>query len=1328
MRLKALLTYIIVTVLLHIQSGWSEAYLYTRYTSENGLCNNHVHDIVQDTDGFIWIGTHYGISRFDGQRFTNFLQEDYPSMQRNDIYHTFLIEKGDVAFAGSKGTITYYNKDKDVFNAIPIGDSILYDDITGFCLSEGESIITTSKGIYALNKTTNRYAQILPVMNESHTLEAIKDKYGRYWIGTFNGVTVMNGDGQVDEDLACLKNLGQMVNNIVALSEEKWLLCSSIGSTWMVTLSNKGKLINIDKINTPFKGISEVMVDSDGTIWIGTSGSGLWNITLSNENFNFNKITPPVIYQNETEKITALTKDRQGNIWIGTQSSGLFKIRKVSSIGNLSSSDIGLNKMCGSAFCETSNGDLFFGTDGQGIFVLDSSYLIKKHITIADGLPCNNILSMQQTHLGIACSFWGGEIIYLDPVTYAIHRETYPDLNKPSNMIKNLLVDNKQRLWACTAGDGIYQGSCNGSWKRIPLENQQLMDSHPDLWINQVKQAPNGSIWIISSRTIWMSHGDRMEPLFPDIDNVPSHNPLQMYAGAHNAKGDFFVASNKGIIHFSADGKKHDFLDFIPTGSYKSIDITSDGTIWTSGSNGILSIQYEKQEYEQQRIEIKDRDFFTACASYISADHKIYFGNNDGFICIQNHQSDDFTDPTILWDELYIQGEKVKPGTNTLPLPLHNTNHLELSHAQTNIKLSFNIIDFSNQESYLSQYRIVPLDEEWTSLEHNREIAINHLSAGDYTIEIQFKKNHIPVNKTLTLDITVTPPWWFSWWFSIICALLFISLIALFIYIRFRNINKQKKILEKMVKERTVELKNANQSLQEQKKEIAEQNEILLHTLKDKDRLISIVAHDLKNPMFAIVCTLDDIIKRKRKKQDTEGNMLSSVYQSALSLQHEMINLLNWATNKEQEPEILIREINVLEIVQEVTSLLNNMALKKQIEIVINHQLSHLSIADARMVSTIIKNILSNAIKFSLPGQLIHINLSEKNHETWVEIKDSGRGMSQEQLDQLIAGTLKSTNGTQNETGHGLGFKIIKEFVEKNNGSLQINSQLGQGTSLIFSLPLSDTILPQQESDTQRKTKGENNINIDTTLLKDKSILIVDDDPLLLLHLKKTLEPYVSVHLASDGLEGLEKAKDVMPDLTISDIDMPQMDGLEMYEQMRTNRLTSHIPLLFISANNNDDMRLCGLSSGAIDYITKPFDDQELIIKICNFLTAIKKQQIQFMIESQSDNISNSTEPNPLLKQLLNIIKENYSNPDLSFEEIARLLGMSKSTLFRRLKSLTDKTPMEILSDYRLSEAKKLLEKQQANVSEVAYRVGFNDPQYFSKKFKETFGISPSKL
>jgi CheY-like chemotaxis protein/anti-sigma regulatory factor (Ser/Thr protein kinase) len=455
----------------------------------------------------------------------------------------------------------------------------------------------------------------------------------------------------------------------------------------------------------------------------------------------------------------------------------------------------------------------------------------------------------------------------------------------------------------------------------------------------------------------------------------------------------------------------------------------------------------------------------------------------------------------------------------------------------------------------------------------------------------------------------------------------------------------------------------------------------------------------------------------------------NNIYHSATTLQNEMLQLLDWASEGQYEIAVTPKNIDAQKLIKDIIGLLNGLMREKKIKANLNCNVSHHVLADDKILSTIMRNIITNAIKFSPANGSIEIDITEADGFITIKTSDSGAGMSRDKVESIMNGTAKSTLGTNNEKGYGLGFKIIKDYVEKSDGKLIVESKPGEGTSVSVVLKSSDVKVENRLKSVL--SDGNRNIVIDKKLLEGKSILVIDDDPLILLHLKTLLDQYVQVFTASNGEEGVNVAKKQIPDLVVSDIDMPGMNGFEMYQKLKENLHTADIPLIFLSAKSDVESRFSALSNGAIDFINKPFDDTELIAKICNIIICLKKIQTQFLInklnnEEPGDEEANA--PNPLLQQLMTVIEENYVVASFSFEDIAKALGLSKSTLTRRLKTMTDKTPVEILSEFRLNKAKIMLEKSEESVSEVAYKVGFNDPLYFSKKFKEAFGVSPSKF
>lgn len=1298
--------------------SYAGQYVFTHYSSKDGLSSNYIHDIAQDRNGFIWIATHFGISRFNGTTFHNFLSTDYPSMYRDDIYHAFVMKHGAVTFGSSKGTIVSYNNRQDNFTDYAPTDSF-YHDITGYTLClDGEELVSTSAGVYTYCENAGKL-QFLPVVPKGTAVyEVFKDRWQHYWLGLNRGVALYNRTGEKVNGFEALERINEQINNICQLDKNTLLLCSTTGSLWRVTCTEDGQIQELKKIDTPFKNISEICTDN-ADIWIGTSGSGLWKGICQNGTFSFERCMPINRDDSDVRKISALYKDADGNIWVGTQNTGLWCITPARQSAVTISSSLGIPMVTGTSFYENSRKEILLGTDGQGLFLLDSLYNIKQHLTDNERLSANSILSITPFNDKCVLSYWGGEISQLDPVFLQNKKLPFLGIDHPSQTAKFATTAPNGEIWACMSGDGVYVHKAGKGWSKLHLMN--------DKWVNHVcfsKQAA----WVTTTRTIWRIDKDgQCTALFPDTEKEPTHNPTELHQCAVDEQGNCYAATSNGIYHCPANGNRFEKLGFLPQGVYCSILYDPDGQFWTSGTNGILTFKAKEQTYchELDALSGYDQNFYIPRAIYKDHHNQFYFGTKQGFVVLNNSIKNTPTSPYTEWSELYSRGTKVSVNSSgLLPVSLSSTHQLELAYNQTDIGLKYDIVNLKANNPIKAFYRINGLDTTWVPVGSDQTIKITHLPEGDYLLEVQlFSKGRQLPNSRLQMGILVSPPWWRTWWFYTLLALSIAASALLYFRRHIRNITRQKKELEQKVAERTLELSEANLSLQQREKEVELQNELLHNALKEKDQLVSIVGHDLKNPMFSIVSTLEHLL---RDKEEKDNPLLRQVYHAAAVLQGQLLKLLDWANENRITATCDIRQTDINEILAEVSAQARGMLEDKKINLSTLTDVTHYVLADPRMLSTIIRNLLTNAIKFSPEGSPILLKAVETDELVRVSVCDKGIGMSEDTIEKLRNGMRTTSLGTSSEKGYGLGFGIIREFVKQNKGTLNIKSAPGEGTTIEIDFLRTEQTLEKKANHLPEAPKPA--IEADKELLAGKTILVVDDDALILLHLKTLLSEYVNVLTADNGQEGLLLAKNSIPDLILSDVDMPVMNGMEMFDALRENSQTSNIPFLFISAINEEALRIRGLARGAIDYIPKPFNEQELIMKACNVLSVLKKQQLTVLLEAMNGEVEKTVEVNPLLEQLLEVVRTHYQEPGYSFDDMANALGMSKSTLTRRLKSLTDKTPVEILAEFRLNKAKQLLLSGNATVSDVAYAVGFNDPLYFSKKFKEAFGCPPSKI
>ncbi|MBO4332446.1 MAG: response regulator [Paludibacteraceae bacterium] len=1306
-------------LLVSLSSVGAERVLFAHYTVEDGLSSNSVNSVCQDTAGFIWMATRYGVSRFDGVNFKNHNSSTDTAILKNDINYTFLLPNGKPTFSSSNAVLFSYNDKTGQFEDISsfLPDNKYNYDIKNFTIEhDGRGLLSTACGIYLFDKHNGQFKKVESDYN-NNILDVCTDKFGRYWVGNYNGWLILDKNGQIMPQTVVK---GGLVNDLFNLDNNHILICSTAGPMWLAELSNEADAPLLRKVNAPFNYVTAVVRDHNGYLWMGTLGDGLWKCRFNGKDFTYDKVVPLNAPEDALNKISSLFVDKAGNIWVPTQSSGVWRTTSVDGYAYVKSKDVGFPVAVGASFCATDDGNLLMGTDGLGLYLFDHHLQVKRSIA---GLSSNCVLTIIKEGSDYLIGYWGGKTNRLNLKTGRLSTLNYNGITNPRFTTKNICRTDDGTLYVSVAGDGIYCGKGN-KWERLVLTDSS-MNNYPDLWLEGSCQKPDGTIRMYSARTIWSNRSGHFKPILPDADKSLLSNPLHVNHCVADADNYLYAATNKGLLVFDPNDANLGALTYVPNGEYASVIFDSNGMLWASGSNGILAIDTKHKTYQpvMPARALPSLDYFTGRACLLAETGNIFFGCKDGFVCVQPKVRANTQVEYMAFSQLRIHGEAVPTGSKLLPVPLKELDELKLAYSQNLFTLDFDLVDFSFTNRFIPKYRIPEIDTSWIELGNKRTIDVGFLPSGNFRIELAAFSGDKPA-KIITLPVSVSPPWWQTGWFYALAVLFLLGLFFAFYRIRMRRLNAYRQELQQLVDERTADLNHANKRLAVQKTKIEEANQSLLASLKQKDQLVAVVAHDLKNPMFAIVSALRRLLTNVYAPAE-QHRLLVKIADESEKLQSQMVNLLQWANGEATLSAFHPTAVDANILVEEAISLLKGLADEKEIALSQTGHIKFKTFADARMFSTIIRNLLTNAIKFTRKGGRVSVNVEENDNETVIKVVDQGVGMSPETTARLLSGSnVASTSGTEQEQGFGFGFKIVLDYIKKNRGNLHIDSTEGKGTTVEVVLPRCE----EEVIDPVKKTTSVG-VSINKELLSGKTILVVDDDELILDHIGSLLSPFVEVLKAHDGAEGYAMAQAHVPDLVISDVDMPNLDGLEMYTKMGTNLLTSNIPLLFLSAKTDNSVKLKGLSIGAIDYIAKPFADDELLVKICNFLLWQQKLQLKALTKTYGGEETTSTDAvNPLLEKIISLVKENYSNPLYSLTDFVRELGMSKATLSRRLKSITDKTPIEILNEYRLNMSKKLLEEGQMSVSDVAYAVGFNDPSYFSRRFKECFGNTPKSV
>lgn len=1299
-----------------LSEGDKEYARFEHFTTREGLSSNRVFSLAQDSTGFVWVATDFGLDRFDGINFKHYQKKDYPKMKRNEVMYVEHIGHDQILAAGPYGVFIEYDKAKDDFsNIMPKElDSIALIQIKGVHTSRtGERYLFANGGIFHYNAQSGHYDSHFEA-HDSLRIDFINtlfiDDQKRFWIGSINHLEILDEKGHKVKSFGQEENCGY-VTTILPIAPNKVAIAFQNNQLWIVETQSSSPSI-LQKITLPFNTVMNMLRTSDGRFWFATDGDGLWFTDDEiSPSAHFKNLVPYGELQAEMKKIYAIKEGIDGGIWFGTQNSGIWYYNRKSDECVIFSGDIGLPTEVCSSFEEGEDGTLYVGTDGNGLYAISPD---REKITHYN-LPGNNITGLNRQGDHILTSTWGAGLLDFDINSGKASPMTPQGIEHPVPMYFS--VGSKEGLrWACTANDDLYFKKEN--WSKLELRD----DSFPNIgskWTSKIIPGEKNSLWVLSTNMLWQIKDGMIHAIHPELYFEQPNDPLFVFDADSDEEGNLFTTSNHGVFRFSKDGKEVERLDFLPDYSQRIIKRDTKGQFWTASFDGIIHFDYNKKTFAHLPGDYEDiaKSFFYIKASFRDSKGRIYFGTNGGFYTFDpNHVDPDMSIHHLRFAELFITRKKIEPGTSVLEKGrLSELKQLTLQHGMTDISIVVDVIDHAKFNKAKIRYRLVGLQEDWIEIGTQRQINFNHIPTGDYTLEVEaFRPFLKECERSISLKITVLPPWWSTWWFRTFIALLVLAGLFLLFRRRLQKLEQEQVILQKRVDERTSELKEA---------------------LQDKDRLISVIAHDLKNPMFAIVGALETWKNKGKELGERETEQLvQETYDSSITLQREMLNLLDWAKSKRDEIICHPREIDLKYVVNNVVLLLKGMMEDKKITLSQSHDLSHYAIADSRMMGTVVRNLLSNAIKFTPKNGTIQIRSWQEGNQISLEIVDSGVGMDAEQIARLQSGeNVTSTAGTENEKGTGLGFRICQDYIQRNNGTILLSSEKGKGTTVHITLPAST----QEMTEGTPQPANTAQINIDRSILEGNTILIVDDDPLICNNIKNILSEYVQTLVAKDGQEGLQLAETHQPDLILSDVDMPTMNGIEMSKALALSGRTKGVPILFISANNEESDRLTGLLSGAIDYIAKPFSQSELLLKIYNLLNIRKEQQkrllTELMIKGEHTPEQESEQEekiNPFLKTFLEVVEEKHVESQITIEDLAQAMAVSQPTLNRKIRSLTGKTPLEVLNEYRLNHALRLLQDSSSddNVADVAYSVGFNDPSYFTKKFRDFFGYLPSQV
>lgn len=1310
------------------------------FTVENGLSSTLINNLYQDSRGNIWISTGYGLNKYDGAKFVKYISEvsDSTTLLSNNVYYVF--ENADSLFVLSTGGLQVYDYSTDSFRTLLYSGNG-YNNKCIIKRKDGTILIGTSGyGIKILDITPDGEVHALDFKEkykDYYINSIVEDNSGNLWIGTeYNGLICI--DSKNNE--TCYKQIcGENINSVNICSLD------SIGNVYISSVAN-GVYV-YDKDNTAFKKIYSTnypltsIVQRGDIMLLGTDGDGIISYdTISG------KISKAEMLISEMDisssKVHSIVIDNYDNMWVGVLQKGVVffpaKTNKFGYIGCRSTLKNSIGDKCITSICDDGKGNFIVGTDNDGIYVLDSYYNQISHLS-----PRSSSLNAPYT---VMCMYrdsrdrvWVGS--YLKGLSYLsensfnyISFEKYGFHN--ADRIYSIVEDDNERLWIGTMGSGLYYIDLNSSLKVNDIlytEGRKLsVNDGTNQWISSLYYSTSGYLYIGTvdgARCLDLKKGE-----YITHSSVLTGNSVNSIN--QDSDGNVWIGTIDGIRVFDCNLSSlvcsYSTEDGLPSNNIASIVNDALGNIWVSTNLGIAKFDSKTGKFNSFRNSdgLYNNEFSKGASYYDGCN--IYFGGTNGIVYFH---PDDIRmvsfESKIRFTDFYLNGEAINSKTksgryNVLKKNNINDSYIELAYNDNSFTIEFASDNYAIPHNFEYSMNNGP----WNSLQPGTSrVSFSNLPVGKYSFNVRNKSEGI-VSSSNILYITIHPAWYASFVAKLIYLLLFVSLVLFVLHqIKLRYL-ANKKMLEHKLRE------DANEA---------------------KLQFFINIAHEIRTPMSLIISPLHRLIS---SDGDYHRQKDYSIMERNAERILTLVNQLMDARKIEKgQMKLMFSEIDLVSYIRDTVDIFSYQAGIKGVKLNILPEKERLNAwIDPNNFDKIILNLLSNSFKHVPENGVINVYISTGNDidtipplDKYIEItvEDNGTGIEENEIGHIFERFYQIAADDSGKNGTGIGLHLAMSLTKLHHGSLTVkNNTPLPGCSFTLRIPLgrlhlkdeeivdnrSQYLLKKSLQPTSVHTLVENNTpDINKQQNRKKyTILIADDDNEITDYLAKCFDSSYRVIICRDGKEAIDTISSSLPDIVLTDVMMPRMDGISLLKKIKQNIHTNHIPVVLLTALNSDEDNIEGLSSGADAYLTKPFNIDIVTTTIDNLLKGREILKNNFSGNQEQEHnmvyIKPESADDKLMKKVMSAINRNIGNPDLNVEMIANEVGISRVHLYRKLKELTNQSTRDFIRNTRLKQAEALLmSDKDYNISEIALLVGFSNTTYFSNSFKDLYGMSPSK-
>lgn len=1340
------------------------------------LTQNTVTSIIQDKHGFLWIGTRGGLNKYDGINMVTYEYElDEPGgLESGYVWTMFEDSKGRLWIGTFGGGLHQYDELNDSFKTYK-NDS---DDINSISNNSITSIFedhlnnlwigTAAGGLNMLLEEAGNFIHYKQNKDDPFSLShnyvtgITEDKEGNLWVGTWGG-----GLNLLDMKFSRFIHYANEPKEENSLSSNiiRSMTSDKDGNLWLATQNGVNKIAygangryNIERVainnlidGQEFNIVLAVLKDSQGRLWVGFENGGIAVLDKNLkqlEHFTHNTRQDFGLVSNS---IWSLYEDRMGTIWIGTFNQGLLNVnpkerRFIHHKQNPYNTN-SLNHNSVSSFVEDAKQNIWIGTDGGGLNYWNpktNDYNnVKSGSGLGRGINSDAILSLLIDHdENIWAGSWHGGISILRKggkhfEEFNLGSETNK-INEKENIF-SIIEDSKKRIWIAAFRTGLFLYDTKTDKLDKFTNDSADPTSISSNFVRSLQEDAEGNIWIGTERNglnKFVEEGGKVSFQKFDYnakDSTSISNNMIM-SSLLDSKGRLWIGTSAGLnLMDSKTGKFKRFgkKEGLPNEVINGILEDDSSHLWISTNKGLSRL--DLSDYKVKTYDVSDglqsSEFFKQ-SCFRRSNGELLFGGINGFNSFDpNKITDNEFSPPVYFKDFRISNKSVKPGKDSpLNESLLSTKQINLNYDQNDFSFEFAVISFSQSVKNIYAYQLVNYDKTWQEIGNRRNANYTNVPAGMYQFRVKGTNSDGKwSDKVASVRILILPAWYNSYmaYFIYVIVILAISAWGLKTFVNRERLKTRLKV---------------------EQLELSKMQEVD----EMKSRFFANISHEFRSPLTLILGPLksmyEDNFNGNRKEQ------FALIIRSAESLLNQINQLLDLSKIESGNMKLEAAKQDAVKFIKPIAHSFSSLAHKKYISYKVNLPNHPIELYfEKDKLEKVIVNLLSNAFKYTPEFGKVSLSITKEGQKAIITVQDNGIGIPSDDIKYIFDRYYRVNNKNEKANkGTGIGLSLAKELVELHNAEIKFHSVENEGTTFRVYMPLgkvhlnpTDIVDRPIDSEFDKNEKFEqlykeenytevDNINdLDDQLDSLPLILIIEDNFDINNYIKQVLESKYRILQASNGLEGLELAVENIPDLIISDIMMPELDGYEVCKRIKSDIKTSHIPIIILTAKASNESTMEGFETGADYYITKPFNPKLIKLRVRNILKSRDQFKENLLnkktLSINPKNVKIASRDEGFLKNAIEIVEENMSNSEFYVDDLGKELGLSRMQLYRKLKGLIGQSANEFVRSIRLKRAAQLIKQDSLTISEVTYEVGFNDLQYFRDCFKKQFGMNPSE-